>query len=272
MNFHDKINLSDGNEIPAFGFGCWNAYGDEIKIAITCAISEGYRYIDSASRYNNEVEVGLGIKDSGLSRDKLFILSKLWPLDFDSPQKALEKSLCDLNCDYLDCYLLHWPGIDNNRRSRAIDALLPLRGKLYKTLGVSNFQIEHLKKFKDEFGFYPAVNQIELHPFYQERELASFCKENNVTLIAWGPLYRARGMENDIIRRVSCNYSKTPAQILLRWQLQKGHIPIPKSKDPLRIKENRNVFDFEIMPDDMEALDSLDANLHIGADPYTFNG
>ncbi|MBR5478856.1 MAG: aldo/keto reductase [Clostridia bacterium] len=272
MNFHDKIKLSDENFIPTFGFGCWNAYGDEIKNAVACALNEQYRYIDSASRYNNEVEVGLGIRDSGVLRDEIFILSKLWPLDFDKPQVALEKSLFDLNCDYLDCYLLHWPGSDDDIRSRAIDSILPLQGTLYKTFGVSNFQIEHLKKFKDEFGFYPAVNQIELHPFYQERELTSFCKDNNIALIAWGPLYRARGMESDVIQELSRKYSKTPAQILLRWQLQKGHIPIPKSKDPQRIKENRCVFDFDLSNDDMHRLDSLDSNLHIGADPYTFNG
>ncbi len=272
MKFSDNITLADGNSIPIFGFGCWNAYGNEIKNAVTCAISEGYRYIDSASKYNNEIEVGCGIKNASVSRDKLFILSKLWPLDFDTPLRALEKTLKELDCDYLDCYLLHWPGTDDDRRHRAIDTLLPLQGKLFKTLGVSNFQIEHLQKFKDPFGFYPAVNQIELHPFYQERELSTFCKDNNIALIAWGPLYRARGMENENIITLSKKHTKTPAQILLRWQLQKGHIPIPKSKEPARIAENRDVFDFSLSSEDIKLLDSLDSNLHIGADPYTFNG
>lgn len=272
MKFSDNIALADGNAIPLFGFGCWNAYGNEIKNAVSYALSEGYRYIDSASKYNNEIEVGCGIKDSCVSREKLFILSKLWPLDFDNPIHALEKSLKELSCDFLDCYLLHWPGTDDVRRHRAIDALLPLQGKYFKTLGVSNFQIDHLKKFKETFGFYPALNQIELHPFYQERELSSFCKDNNIALVAWGPLYRARGMENDRIQMLAAKHLKTPAQVLLRWQLQKGHIPIPKSKDSNRIKENCNVFDFELTSEDMLLLDALDSNLHIGADPYTFNG
>ena len=272
MTFNDNITLSDGNVIPCFGFGCWNAYGDEIKNAVTCAISEGYRYIDSAARYNNEVEVGIGIKESAIARNELFVLSKLWPTAFDNPREALEKTLFDLKSDYLDCYLLHWPGTDSDLRNRVIETLLPLQGKHFKTLGVSNFQIEHLKEFRKKFGFYPAVNQIELHPFYQERELSLFCKENNIALIAWGPLYRARGMEDDTIQTLALKHNKTPAQILLRWQLQKGHIAIPKSKDPARIRENRNIFDFALSSDDMLSLDALDANLHIGADPYTFNG
>ena len=272
MTFKDNITLSDGNSIPCFGFGCWNAYGDEIKNAVTCAISEGYRYIDSAARYNNEVEVGLGIKNSTVSRDKLYILSKLWPTAFDNPINALEKTLKDLNCDYLDCYLLHWPGTDADLRNRVIETLLPLKNKYFKTLGVSNFQIEHLKEFKNNFGFYPAANQIELHPFYQERELSDFCKTNGIALIAWGPLYRARGMENGTIQTLASKFGKTPAQILLRWQIQKGHIAIPKSKEPSRIRENRDIFDFALSSEDMLSLDALDANLHIGTDPYTFNG
>jgi len=272
MTFNDNVTLSDGNSIPCFGFGCWNAYGDEIKNAVACAISEGYRYIDSASRYNNEVEVGAGIKESGVSRDKLFILSKLWPSDFDNPRHALEKTIKDLGCDYLNCYLLHWPGTDRDRRNRALEAILPLQGKHFKTFGVSNFQIKHLDEFKYNFGFYPAVNQIELHPFYQERELSTFCKDHNISPIAWGPLYRARGMENVVIQTLALKHGKTPAQILLRWQIQKEHIAIPKSKNPVRIRENRDIFDFALSNEDMLSLDSLDANLHIGADPYTFNG
>lgn len=272
MNFQDRVTLNDQTTIPNFGFGCWNAFGDEIRQAVMTALSCGYRYIDSAARYRNEKDVGRGIMESGTPREQIYLLSKLWPLDFDAPVAALDQTLSDLQADFLNCYLIHWPGTDLARRHRALEALLPLRGVKFETLGVSNFQIEHLREFYDCFGFYPAVNQIELHPFYQERALAAFCREHGIALIAWGPLYRARAMEEPVILALSEQYQKTPAQILLRWQLQKGHIPIPKSKNPDRISENCAVFDFALDDSAMRSLDALDAGLHIGDDPYTYNG
>lgn len=272
MNFQDHVALNDGTTIPHFGFGCWNAYGDEMKQAVMTALSCGYRYIDSAARYQNEEDVGRGIAESDTPRDQIYLLSKLWPLDFETPVEALNQTLTDLKVDVLDCYLIHWPGTDPARRHRAIEALLPYRGIKFQTLGVSNFQIEHLREFHAHFGFYPAVNQIELHPFYQERALTAFCREHDIALIAWGPLYRARAMEHPAILSLSNQYQKTPAQILLRWQLQKGHIPIPKSKNPDRIRENCAVFDFILDDSAMRILDALDAGLHIGDDPYTYNG
>ncbi len=272
MTFTDRILLKDGGSIPNLGFGCWNAYGDDMRRAVAAALACGYRYIDSAARYQNEADVGRGLRDAAAARTSLYVLSKLWPLDFDAPERALDQTLRDLQLDYLDAYLIHWPGTDAARRHRAIEALLPLRGKKFQTLGVSNFQIEHLRDFYACFGFYPAINEIELHPFYQERALSEFCRAHDIALVAWGPLYRARAMEHPVITALAQTYQKTPAQILLRWHLQSGHIPIPKSQRSERIRENCAVFDFSLDADAMQALNDLDSGLHIGYDPYTYNG
>ncbi|MEG2857905.1 MAG: aldo/keto reductase, partial [Clostridia bacterium] len=174
---------------------------------------------------------------------------------------------------YLDECLLHWPGIVNDRMLRAAAALLSLRdsGKI-KSVGVSNFQIEHLESYAARFGFYPSVNQIELHPFYQQRALVSFCVEHGIKVIAWSPILRARTLCVGVISAIAAAHRKSAAQIVLRWHVQKGHIPIPKSSNPIHILENRAVFNFSLADEEIAAIDALENGVHIGADPYTFNG
>ena len=251
--------LSNGVKIPSIGFGTYKSGDDEetAKI-IKNALKLGYKMIDTASFYNNEVGIGNGIKESGIDRKDIFIVTKLWNDDhgYDNTIEAFNKSLNNLQVDYIDLYLIHWPNKLNAETWRAFEHLYET-GKV-KAIGVCNFKVEHLEELKKTAKIMPMVNQVEIHPFSTKNNIINYCKDNNIKVVAWSPISRGRVLSNDLMIDLSQKYKKSIVQIVLRWHMQKGVIPIPKSSNENRIKENIDIFDFEISSEDMKAIDSLD--------------
>lgn len=251
--------LSNGVKIQSIGFGTYKSGDDEetAKI-IKNALNLGYKMIDTASFYNNEVGIGNGIKESGIDRKDIFIVTKLWNDDhgYDNTIEAFNKSLNNLQVDYIDLYLIHWPNKLNAETWRAFEHLYET-GKV-KAIGVCNFKVEHLEELKKTAKIMPMVNQVEIHPFSTKNNIINYCKDNNIKVVAWSPISRGRVLSNDLMIDLSQKYKKSIVQIVLRWHMQKGVIPIPKSSNENRIKENIDIFDFEISSEDMKAIDSLD--------------
>lgn len=251
--------LSNGVKIQSIGFGTYKSGDDEetAKI-IKNALNLGYKMIDTASFYNNEVGIGNGIKESGIDRKDIFIVTKLWNDDhgYDKTIEAFNKSLNNLQVDYIDLYLIHWPNKLNAETWRAFEHLYET-GKV-KAIGVCNFKVEHLEELKKTAKIMPMVNQVEIHPFSTKNNIINYCKDNNIKVVAWSPISRGRVLSNDLMIDLSQKYKKSIVQIVLRWHMQKGVIPIPKSSNENRIKENMDIFDFEISSEDMKAIDSLD--------------
>lgn len=251
--------LSNGVKIPSIGFGTYKSGDDEetAKI-IKNALNLGYKMIDTASFYNNEVGIGNGIKESGIDRKDIFIVTKLWNDDhgYDNTIEAFNKSLNNLQVDYIDLYLIHWPNKLNSETWRAFEHLYET-GKV-KAIGVCNFKVEHLEELKKTAKIMPMVNQVEIHPFSTKNNIINYCKDNNIKVVAWSPISRGRVLSNELMIDLSQKYKKSIVQIVLRWHMQKGVIPIPKSSNENRIKENIDIFDFEISSEDMKAIDSLD--------------
>ncbi|MCD8011506.1 MAG: aldo/keto reductase [Lachnospiraceae bacterium] len=269
----EMFTLRDGNQIPCMGFGCYNAFGEEIRQAVMAAVEAGYRYIDSAEKYGNEEDVGKAIAHCSAPREELRVLSKVWPTSYDDPEGALTRSMKALQVEYLDYYLIHWPGTDEARRLKAYEKLLSLRERgLIRTVGVSNFQIDQLEKVKEEFGDYPAINEIERHPSYQQRELGEWCREKGIRTISYSPINRSADLTNDTVQGLAEKYGKTPAQVVLRWHVEKQQLPIPKSGNLQRIRENVDVFEFSLQPEEVSAIDALERGARSGLDPRTFNG
>lgn len=254
-----RIKLNNGQTMPGYGYGVYKMFGQELFSGIACALACGYRYIDTASFYKNEKEVGEAVRKTGIRREELFIVSKLWPTQFADPVKALDESLRLLSLDYLDGYLLHWPGLDAKRRFNAWEQLLRQceTGKI-RILGVSNFLEPHLLELQQKFAIWPAINQIEVHPHYQEKELRDFCAQKGVAVVSWSPLGRGGGVDIPEIVELGKIFGKTPAQIILRWQIQSGLVPIPKSAHACRIRENADIFDFSLDAAQMAAIAALD--------------
>ena len=251
--------LSNGVKIPSIGFGTYKSGDDEetAKI-IKNALNLGYKMIDTASFYNNEVGIGNGIKESDIDRKDIFIVTKLWNDDhgYDNTIEAFNKSLNNLQVDYIDLYLIHWPNKLNAETWRAFEHLYET-GKV-KAIGVCNFKVEHLEELKKTAKIMPMVNQVEIHPFSTKNNIINYCKDNNIKVVAWSPISRGRVLSNELMIDLSQKYKKSIVQIVLRWHMQKGVIPIPKSSNENRIKENIHIFDFEISSEDMKAIDSLD--------------
>ena len=251
--------LSNGVKIPSIGFGTYKSGDDEetAKI-IKNALNLGYKMIDTASFYNNEVGIGNGIKESGIDRKDIFIVTKLWNDDhgYDNTIEAFNKSLNNLQVDYIDLYLIHWPNKLNAETWRAFEHLYET-GKV-KAIGVCNFKVEHLEELKKTAKIMPMVNQVEIHPFSTKNNIINYCKDNNIKVVAWSPISRGRVLSNELMIDLSQKNKKSIVQIVLRWHMQKGVIPIPKSSNENRIKENIDIFDFEISSEDMKAIDSLD--------------
>lgn len=269
QNLQERVALHDGNRMPGYGFGCYKVVSEAIQEALNI----GYRFIDSAAYYRNEPDVGRAIASSGVHREDLFILSKIWPTAFDEPEKALEQTLRDLGVDFLDCYLLHWPGTSETRRLKAYESLLRLReqGKI-RSVGVSNFLQVHLEELHRQFAQFPVVNEIEIHPYNQQKDLRAWCAARNIRIIAWSPIGRGAPLEHPTIVTLSRALDKTPTQIVLRWHVEHGFIPIPKSNHAARIQENSSVFNFQLDAEAMSRIDALDRHQPIGADPMTFTG
>ena len=257
MNENFKV-LSNGIKMPSIGFGTYKSGNDEetAKI-IKYALNIGYRQIDTASFYGNEVGIGNGIKESGINREDIFLVTKLWNDDhgYDKTIEAFNKSLEKLQVNYIDLYLIHWPNKLNSETWKAFEYLYKT-GKV-KSIGVCNFKIGHLEELKKTAKIMPMVNQIEIHPQSSKNDMLSYCEENNIQLVAWSPIMRGKLFSNKLMIDLSEKYKKTIAQIILRWHVQRGIIPIPKSSNEERIKENLNIFDFELSINDMKSIDLL---------------
>ncbi|ELY3456863.1 2,5-didehydrogluconate reductase DkgA [Cronobacter sakazakii] len=269
------IKLHDGNLMPQLGLGVWQATNEDVVTAIHKALEVGYRSIDTAAAYKNEQGVGDVLKSAGVARDELFITTKLWNDDQKRPREALEESLEKLQLDYVDLYLMHWPVPAIDRYVEAWKGMIELQQEgLIKSIGVCNFNVEHLQRIIDETGVTPVINQIELHPLLQQRQLHAWNATHKIQTESWSPL--AQGGEGvfdqKIIRELADKYGKTPAQIVIRWHLDSGLVVIPKSVTPTRIAENFNVWDFRLDKDELSEIAKLDQGKRLGPDPEQFGG
>jgi diketogulonate reductase-like aldo/keto reductase len=268
-NLQDSTILNNGVKMPWLGLGVYKAKaGHEVTGAVRAALRAGYRSIDTAAFYNNEEGVGLAIRESGLSRDELFITTKVWNSDqgYESTLAAFESSRRKLGLDVIDLYLVHWPIKGKYKDTwKALEKLH--REGAIRAIGVSNFQAHHLRDVMADSDFVPAVNQVEYHPLLQQQELLTFCREHRIQLEAWSPLMQGVHLNHPILAELAAKHGKTPAQIVIRWDLQNGVVTIPKSVTESRILENADVFDFELSADDMAKITSMNVKRRLGADP-----
>ncbi|OMD59914.1 glyoxal reductase [Paenibacillus odorifer] len=270
--FSGGPTLNDGVTMPWLGLGVYKTKdGEEVIHAVKTAVELGYRSIDTAAGYNNEEGVGQAIRDCGVARDELFITTKVRNPDqgYESTLKAFEDSRRKLGLDYLDLYLIHWPVAGKYRETWK--ALIHLQKEgLIKSIGVSNFQVHHLKDIIEDTGVVPVVNQVEFHPLLTQRELLKYANEQGIQLEAWSPLMQGN-LDLPLLNELAEKYGKTPAQIVLRWDLQQGVITIPKSVHADRIKENAGFFDFTLSDEDVKAIEGLNKDHRFGPDPDNFN-
>jgi 2,5-diketo-D-gluconate reductase A len=267
------LTLGDGVEIPQLGFGVFQVPPDDTQRIVEEALAAGYRHIDTAAAYRNERGVGAAITASGIPREDVFVTTKLWNSQQgrDSTLEAIEKSLGRLGMDRVDLYLIHWPAPPQDRFVETWRAFEEIRGEgRARTIGVSNFRIEDLERLRGETGTMPTVNQVELHPFFHQTELRAWHAEHGIATEAWSPLGQGRLLGEGPIVEVAEKLGRTPAQVVLRWHLQLGNVVIPKSATPARIRENFDVFDFELGDEEMAAFASLDTGRRFGPDPGTF--
>jgi 2,5-diketo-D-gluconate reductase A len=269
-----QIALNDGVGIPQLGFGTWQIEPDEAAGVVGTALDAGYRHIDTAAAYRNERGVGEAIRASGLSRDELFVTTKCWnsTQGYDEAKRALEKSLGRLELDFVDLYLIHWPAPSLGRYVDTWRALVETRDQgLARSIGVSNFQPEHLDRIVEDSGVTPSVNQIELHPRLQQRELREVHARRGIVTEAWSPLAQGELIGDPTIGRIAERLGRTPGQVILRWHLQMGNVVFPKSVTPARIVENFDLFSFELPDADVATIGGLEAGRRIGPDPDTFS-
>ncbi|MEC1575926.1 aldo/keto reductase [Bacillus haynesii] len=276
-NLQDRITLNNGTAMPWFGLGVFKVEeGPELVQAVKTAIKHGYRSIDTAAIYGNEEGVGQGIreglKEAGISREDLFVTSKVWndDLGYDETIAAYEASLEKLGLDYLDLYLIHWPVEGRyNAAWKALETLYE-QGRV-KAIGVSNFHIHHLEDLLKEAAVKPAINQVEYHPRLTQKELQTFCSSHGIQLQAWSPLMQGQLLSHPLLKDIADKHGKTPAQVILRWDLQNGVITIPKSTKAERIAQNADIFDFELTIEEMKQIDGLNENTRVGPDPDNFD-
>ncbi|GAA3111376.1 aldo/keto reductase [Pseudonocardia yunnanensis] len=267
------LTLNNGVQMPQLGFGVYLVTGDAVAPTLKAAFAAGYRSIDTAAQYTNEKEVGEAVRASGISRGDLFVTTKVFndSHGYDEALRAFDNSIGRLGLEHLDLYLIHWPVAVKDRYIatwRALERLLA-DGRT-RAIGVSNFQLPHLRRVLDETGTVPAVNQIELHPWLQQEELRAFHAEHGITTVAWAPLARDRGLlDEHVVRELALKHSRTPAQVVLRWHVQLGHGAIPKSGRPERIAANFDVFGFALDDGDMAALATLERGVRTGNHPDT---
>jgi len=258
-----SIRLNDGNEIPQRGCGVFQIDPSETVEAVSVALETGYRHIDTAEMYGNEKEVGEAIRASELDRDEVYVTSKLNNSNHrpDVARRAFDETLHELGFDYVDLFLIHWPlptlyDGDFVSTWKAMEEF-KADGRA-RSIGVSNFQIDHLERLAAETDTVPAVNQIELHPYFQNREVAAYGDEHGIPTEAWSPIAQGEVLDDPVIAEIAEKLGRTPAQVVLRWHVQHGYIVFPKSVTPERIRENFELFDFELEPGDAEAVDALD--------------
>jgi len=270
-----QITLANGVTMPQFGLGVYQVKeGEEVERAVTAAIDAGYRLIDTASLYGNEVGVGNAIKKSHVPREELFITTKLWNDDqgYEQTLAAFETSLEKLGLDYIDLYLIHWPSPKRGLYVESWKAFETLyaQGRV-KAIGVSNFHPGHLDVLLKDATVVPMVNQVELHPYHQQREITDYDIAHDIVTESWSPIGGGGGslLEDPTFKTIGDAYGKSPAQVVIRWHIQHGFVVIPKSSNPMRIAENIDVFDFELSDDDMSTIDALNKDERVGPDPRT---
>lgn len=277
LNINSKVKLNNGIEMPVIALGTYKVPdGDDVMNEITWALEAGYRSIDTAKIYKNEEGVGKAIKNFSIKREEIFITTKLWNADqgYDTTLQSIDESLHKLGLDYVDLYLVHWPTADVNAKesiNKRIDTWKAMEeiyasGKA-KAIGVSNYTVKHLEEMKDYAKVLPAVNQVEFHPYLFQKELLEYCNDNQIILEAYRPLTNGQRIDNPVLGNLARKYNKTNAQILIRWSLQHGCVPLPKSMKQKHIKENIEVFDFMLADSEMEEIDSLNENFRFSPDP-----
>lgn len=268
-NIKDCTTLNNGLEMPWLGFGVWRMDdGDETVNSVLTAIETGYRSIDTATIYKNEKGVGQAIKDAGVAREEIFLTTKVWNDDQRAGRvaEAFEESLEKLQTDYVDLYLIHWPVAGHYLKTWEVMEKIYESGRA-RAVGVSNFMTHHLKDLMAHSDLIPAVNQVEFHPSLVQTELRAFCKANGIQFESWSPLKKGQIVDMQPITDLTKKYEKSHAQIVLRWNMQHGIVTIPKSSKPHRIKENMEIFDFELSQEDMGLIDALDTDERIGPNP-----
>ncbi|MFD1957878.1 aldo/keto reductase [Paenibacillus thailandensis] len=267
----DTVRLHNGVHMPWVGLGVWQTpEGKQVEQAVLHAIGAGYRSIDTATLYENEEGVGRAVRESGVKRDELFVTTKVWNADqgYENTLRAFEDSRRRLKLDVIDLYLVHWPVAGKYIETyRALEKLY--KDGYVRAIGVSNFMVPHLENLLAQAEIKPMVNQVEFHPRLTQPELQSFCKEQGIQLEAWSPLMQGH-LDIPLLQELAAKYGKSPAQIVLRWDLQKGIVTIPKSVRKERIEENANLFDFELSDADVAEIDALNEGKRFGRDPFTF--
>jgi 2,5-diketo-D-gluconate reductase A len=268
-----NLTLHDGVEIPQLGFGVFQVPPDDTQAVVEEALAAGYRHIDTAAAYRNEKGVGAAVAASGLPREEVFVTTKLWNSSqgFDSALETFEKSLGRLGMDRVDLYLIHWPVPSQGLFVETWKAFEEIHGEgRASTIGVSNFRIEDLERLESETETMPTVNQVELHPRFHQAELRAWHEAHGIATEAWSPLGQGALLGEEPIVEIAERHGKTPAQAILRWHLQLGNVVIPKSVTPERIRENFEVFDFELGDEEMASIAEIDTGRRFGPDPATF--
>jgi len=272
------VMLNNGRMIPQFGFGVFLVPPGEAAAAVSTALEVGYRHIDTAQAYRNEKEVGEAVAKSGVPRSEIFLTTKLGNANHlpDDARRSFDDSLKALGADYVDLFLIHWPlptryGGDFVSTWRALEEFY--RDGRARSIGVSNFQPHHIRRLHEETEIPPAVNQIEVHPYLTQNAVREFCAQHQIAIEAWSPLARGGDLLSDPeIVPIAERTGKTPAQVVLRWHIERGDIVFPKSVTPARIRENIDIFDFGLTADDHEVITALDRGMRVGPDPDTFEG
>ncbi|MEF9951775.1 MAG: aldo/keto reductase [Clostridium sp.] len=268
LNITSYTTLNNGVKMPILGFGTYKVdNGNTVIQSVKEALNIGYRSIDTASFYNNEEGVGIALKESGLKREEIFLTSKVWNSDqgYEKTLDAFHRTLKNLQTTYLDLYLIHWPTPLFGETWRALEELY--RNGYIRSIGVSNFTIDHLKSLLETAEIPPMVNQVEFHPLLVQNELIEFCKNQSIQLEAWSPLMRGRVFDIPLLQDLAKKYNKTISQIVLRWDIQMGVVTIPKSTTPERIIENSSIFDFELSNEDVLKIQNLDKGVRVGSHP-----
>ncbi|WP_028649147.1 aldo/keto reductase [Nocardiopsis sp. CNT312] len=269
------VTLNNGRTMPQLGFGVFQISDEEAHAVVSTALEAGYRSIDTAKVYGNEAGVGRAVAESGIAREDLFVTTKLWNADqgFDTTLKAFEGSLDRLGLDYVDLYLIHWPTPERDlyvETWKAFERILS-QGRA-ASIGVSNFNADHLDRLAAECETVPVLNQIEVHPYLTQEAMRAADAERGVLTEAWSPLGQGKGLLDDpVLAGIGAEHGKSAAQVVLRWHLQSGNVVIPKSATPARIRENIDVFDFELDGEQMAAVSALNRDSRVGPDPATFN-
>ena len=269
-----RIQLNNGQLMPQLGLGVYKVQQDVAVDVVRTAIELGYRRVDTAALYDNEVEVGAAIRTCGIDREQLFVTTKIWNdrHGFDEASEAIDEALARLNIDYIDMLLIHWPCPKQNLFVETWAALeKSLESGKIRGIGVSNFHPEHLERLLAESAVVPAINQVEIHPGLAQSEIRRFDADQGIATEAWSPIARGKFNQNSVIQEISNRHRKTPAQVILRWHIQLGNLVIPKSTNPDRLAENLDVFDFSLSKDEMDDILALENGERIGPDPREFN-